>query len=58
MDRLHVLAAPSPAPLADAGGRVSFNPAIPSGPVFSFDYGVSFGYRLWWYDVHQVEGAV
>ena len=58
MDRLHALAATSPAPLADGAARVSFSPAIPFGPVFSFDYGVSFGYRLWWYDVHQVEGAV
>lgn len=52
MDRLHVLAAPSSAPVADGGVRVSFSPAIPFGPV------VSFGNRVWWYDVHQVEGAV
>jgi len=58
MDRLHVLAAPSSAPVADGGVRVSFSPAIPFGPVLSFAFGVSFGYRPWWYDVHQVEGAV
>jgi hypothetical protein len=46
MDRLHALAAISPAPVADGGVRVSFSPAIPFGP------------RFWWYDVHQVEGAV
>jgi hypothetical protein len=36
--------------VAVSGARVSF------GPLVSF--GVSFGDRLWWYDVHQVEGAV
>jgi hypothetical protein len=49
MDRLHVLAAHSPALVAEGGVRASFSPAIPFG---------SFAYRLWWYDVHQVEGAV
>jgi len=38
--------------VAAADARVSFGPAIPFGPV------VSFSDRLWWYDVHQVEGAV
>jgi hypothetical protein len=52
MDRLHVPAATSPAPLAEGGVRVSCSPAIPFGPR------ASFGYRLWWYDVHRVEGAV
>jgi hypothetical protein len=52
MDRLHVPGT-TPAAMAAAGGvRVSFSPAIPFGPV------VSFGNRVWWYDVHQVEGAV
>jgi hypothetical protein len=40
MDRLHVLATTSSAPVADGDVRASF------------------GYRPWWYDVHQVEGAV
>jgi hypothetical protein len=52
MDRLHGFVAASPAPVADGGVRVSFSPAMSFGPV------VSFLDRLWWYDVHQVEGAV
>src|SRR5215204_5983043 len=52
MDRLHVLGAVPAASMARGGVRVSFDPAIPSGP------SVSFGNRVWWYDVHQVEGAV
>jgi hypothetical protein len=54
MDRLHVLCTKPAAAAFDvaAGARVSFGPAIPFGPV------VSFSDRLWWYDVHQVEGAV
>ena len=51
MDRLHVPGATQAASVA-AGARVSFSPASPFGPV------VSFGNRVWWYDVHQVEGAV
>jgi len=49
MDRLHVrLAHPAAAAFAvrAAGVGVSFGPAVPFGP------------RFWWYDVHQVEGAV
>jgi hypothetical protein len=46
MDRLHVLGASPAATVAVGGVRVSFGPAIPFGP------------RFWWYDVHQVEGAV
>ena len=52
MDRLHV---PGAFPVASAtveGVGVSFGPAIPFGP------SASFAYRFWWYDVHQVEGAV
>ena len=50
MDRLHV---PGVVPAASAAGvGVPFGPAIPFGPAFSF------GNRVWWYDVHQVEGAV
>ena len=52
MDRLHVRGARPAASMARGGVRVSFGPAIPFGPVGSFDY------RFWWYDVHQVEGAV
>jgi hypothetical protein len=52
MDRLRVIAASSPVPVAEGGVRVSFSPAIPFGPR------ASFGNRVWWYDVHQVEGAV
>jgi hypothetical protein len=52
MDRLHVSGATPAATVAVGGVRVSFSPAIPFGPV------VSFGNRFWWYDVHQVEGAV
>jgi hypothetical protein len=51
MDRLHVPAA-TPAPVAEGAVRVTCSPAIPFGPFVSFDY------RLWWYDVHRVEGAV
>jgi hypothetical protein len=46
MDRLHVLAANATAPVAVGGARLSGSPVI------------SFGPRFWWYDVHQVEGAV
>jgi hypothetical protein len=46
MDRLHVLGVLPAASAAVEGAGVSFGPAIP------------FGYRFWWYDVHQVEGAV
>jgi hypothetical protein len=46
MDRLHVPGATQAASAAVAGVGVSFGPAIPFGP------------RFWWYDVHQVEGAV
>jgi hypothetical protein len=46
MDRLHVPAAIPAASAAVEGVGVSFGPAIPFGP------------RFWWYDVHQVEGAV
>ena len=46
MDRLHVRGASPVASVARDGVRVSFGRAIP------------FGYRFWWYDVHQVEGAV
>jgi hypothetical protein len=54
MDRLHVpgTTAAAAASAAALGAQVSFGPAIPFGPV------VSFSDRLWWYDVHQVEGAV
>ena len=52
MDRLHVLGASAAATVAVGGVRVSFGPAFPFGP------SVSFGNRVWWYDVHQVEGAV
>ncbi|MEO5822108.1 MAG: hypothetical protein ABIT71_16510 [Vicinamibacteraceae bacterium] len=52
MDRLHVLGANPAATVAAGGVRVSFGPAVPFGPV------VAFSDRLWWYDVHQVEGAV
>jgi hypothetical protein len=51
MDRLHVLGA-HPAATVAAGVGVSFGPAVPFGPFVSFDK------RVWWYDVHQVEGAV
>ena len=44
MDRLHVTGVVTAA--SAAGVVVSFGPAIPFGP------------RFWWYDVHQVEGAV
>jgi hypothetical protein len=46
MDRLHVPGATPAASAVVAGVGVSFGPAIP------------FGNRVWWYDVHQVEGAV
>jgi hypothetical protein len=46
MDRLHVPGATPAATVAAGVVRVSFSPAIPFGP------------RFWWYDVHQVEGAV
>jgi hypothetical protein len=46
MDRLHVLGATPAASAAVENVGVSFGPAIP------------FGARFWWYDVHQVEGAV
>ena len=50
MDRLHV---PGVVKAASAAGVVvSFGPAIPFGP------SVSFAYRVWWYDVNEVEGAV
>jgi hypothetical protein len=52
MDRLHVPGVLPAAHAAVEGVGVSFGPAIPFGPVGSF------GYRFWWYDVHQVEGAV
>ncbi len=52
MDRLHVPGATQAASAAVAGVGVSFGPAIPFGP------SLSFGNRVWWYDVHQVEGAV
>ena len=55
MDRLHVrLTHPAAAAFAvrAAGVGVSFGPAVPFGPFVSFDK------RVWWYDVHQVEGAV
>ena len=52
MDRLHVPGATQAASAAVAGVGVSFGPAIPFGPFGSFDK------RVWWYDVHQVEGAV
>ena len=52
MDRLHVGVSVAAARVAAADVRVSGSPAIPFGPA------VSFGYRFWWYDVHQVEGAV
>jgi hypothetical protein len=52
MDRLHISGASPVATVAAGGVRVSFSPAIPFGPAFSF------GNRVWWYDVHQVEGAV
>jgi len=55
MDRLHVrLTHPAAAAFAvrAAGVGVSFGPAVPFGPLVSFDK------RVWWYDVHQVEGAV
>jgi hypothetical protein len=52
MDRLHVLGAFSAASAAVEGVGVSCGPAIPFGPFGSFDK------RVWWYDVHQVEGAV
>jgi len=58
MDRLHVLGATPAASMAPGGVRVSSGPASPFAPVISFGNRVSFGYRLWWYDVHQVEGAV
>jgi hypothetical protein len=45
MDRLQARVSVSAAVVA-AGLRVSFSPAIPFSP------------RFWWYDVHQVEGAV
>jgi len=51
MDRLHVPGA-TPAASAVEGVGVSFGLAVPFGP------SVSFGNRVWWYDVHQVEGAV
>ena len=44
--------------MARGGVRVSSGPASPFAPLISFGNRVSFGYRLWWYDVHQVEGAV
>jgi hypothetical protein len=46
MDRLHVLGVFPAASAAVEGVGVSFGPAFP------------FGYRFWWYDVHQVGGAV
>ena len=52
MDRLHVLAANSSTAVVVGGARLSSSPVIPFGPVVSFDK------RVWWYDVHQVEGAV
>jgi hypothetical protein len=54
MDRLHVrLAHPAATASAVAAGvGVSFGPVVPFGPFVSFDK------RFWWYDVHQVEGAV
>jgi len=52
MDRLHVPGATPAASAAVAGVGVSFGPVVPFGPT------TSFGYRAWWYDVHQVEGAV
>ena len=45
MDRVHVRLS-HPAATVAAGVGVSFGPAVPFGP------------RFWWYDVHQVEGAV
>jgi hypothetical protein len=56
MDRLHVrpahrAAAPFAVRAAERRG-VSFGLAVSFAPAFSF------GNRLWWYDVHQVEGAV
>jgi len=52
MDRLHVPGATLAASAVVEGVGVSFGPAVPFGP------SVSFGNRVWWYDVHQVEGAV
>ena len=51
MDPLHVRLA-RPAATVAVGVGVSFSPVVPFGPFSSFDY------RAWWYDVHQVEGAV
>jgi len=51
MDRLHVRLT-HPSAIVAAGVGVSFGPAVPFGPFVSFDK------RVWWYDVHQVEGAV
>lgn len=44
MDRLHDFDVIAAATVAVGGARLSFSPA--------------FGPRFWWYDVHQVEGAV
>jgi hypothetical protein len=52
MDRLHVPGARPAATVAVNGARVSFGAVVPFGP------SVSFVYRAWWYDVHEVEGAV
>jgi hypothetical protein len=46
MDRLHLFVASQTATVAVGGARVSGSPVVPFGP------------RFWWYDVHQVEGAV
>ena len=46
MDSLHVLGAGSTATVVAGGVRMTFDAAV------------SFEFRLWWYDVQQVEGAV
>jgi hypothetical protein len=51
MDPLHVPGATQTASAA-VSVRLSSGSATPFGPV------VPFAYRVWWYDVHQVEGAV
>jgi hypothetical protein len=52
MDRLHAGVPVAAASVAAADVRVSFSLALPFSPA------LPFGPRFWWYDVHQVEGAV
>ncbi len=56
MDRLHDFGVMAAATVAARGVRLSSSPAF--GPSAWFGSFGSFGNRVWWYDVHQVEGAV